>query len=178
MRQRDDAGASLCTHGPRTAHPPGDELERRFKAGEAVYEEDMVHRPPGVSGGGGGGGALADVEGGFTPASSWLSDEVRLRPSGGAPRRACRPHHLCADMHVMHVIRVRARTCMKLGRPCHAPQAGAAGAAASFTRVVVGDLKPDVLAALADEDAALGVLRDLAHLYHYYTHGPKGNAFM
>jgi len=48
----------------------------------------------------------------------------------------------------------------------------------SFTRVVVGDLKSEVLAALADEDGALSVLRDLAHLYHYYIHGPKGNAFM
>lgn len=44
--------------------------------------------------------------------------------------------------------------------------------------MVVGDLKPDVLGALADEEAALRVLRDLAHLYHYYIHGPKGNAFM
>jgi hypothetical protein len=43
--------------------------------------------------------------------------------------------------------------------------------------VVVGDLKPETLAALVD-DGALSVLRDLAHLYHYYIHGPTGNAFM
>jgi structural maintenance of chromosomes flexible hinge domain-containing protein 1 len=55
-----------------------------------------------------------------------------------------------------------------------APQGQAPG---SFTRVVVGDLKPDVLSQLA-EDGGLGVLRDLAHLYHYYIHGPAGNAFM
>ncbi|GBF97420.1 hypothetical protein Rsub_09586 [Raphidocelis subcapitata] len=114
----------------------GDELERRFKAGEAVYEEDMVHRPPGATAGAAGGAgqsAPADVEEGFRPASGWLSEEL-----GGA-------------------------------------EAGAP-AGASFTRVVVGDLKPDVLAALADPEAALGVLRDLAHLYHYYIHGPGGNA--
>ena len=112
----------------------GDELERRFRAGEAVYEEDMVHRPPGH-----GAAAAApadDVEAGFAPAAAWLAEEAAAAPGGGD------------------------------------------GGAGGFTRVVVGDLKPDALAALADEGAALGVLRDLAHLYHYYLHGPKGNAFM
>lgn len=59
-----------------------------------------------------------------------------------------------------------------------APSEPGAPRGASFTRVVVGDLKPDVLGALADPEGALGVLRDLAHLYHYYIHGPGGNAFM
>jgi hypothetical protein len=63
--------------------------------------------------------------------------------------------------------------------PTHdAPQAAPAPGGGSFTRVVVGDLKPDALAALSDDESAMGVLRDLAHLYHYYIHGPKGNAFM
>jgi hypothetical protein len=47
----------------------------------------------------------------------------------------------------------------------------------SFTRVVIGDLKPDVLAQLQDEAGAQALLRDLAHLYHYYLHGARGNAF-
>ena len=54
---------------------------------------------------------------------------------------------------------------------------GRHGAGGSFTRVVIGDLKPEVLGAIA-EDGGLSVLRDLAHLYHYYIHGPKGNAFV
>jgi hypothetical protein len=58
------------------------------------------------------------------------------------------------------------------------PAEPSAPASPGFTRVVVGDLKPDVLAALSDDEGALGVLRDLAHLYHYYIHGPRGNAFM
>ncbi|KAI8466921.1 MAG: hypothetical protein J3K34DRAFT_524164 [Monoraphidium minutum] len=136
----DDAVHELCIRGA--------ELERRFKAGEAVYEEDMLHRPPGAAappagGGGAGGGELADVEEGFAPGAAWLAEEVA-----------------CADA----------------AAPTGAP-APAGGGGASFTRVVVGDLKPDVLAALA-EDGGLSVLRDLAHLYHYYIHGPKGNAFI
>lgn len=53
--------------------------------------------------------------------------------------------------------------------------AGSAGS--SFTRVLVYELKPDVLAQLNDGDEGRGVLRDLAHLYHYYLHGPAGNSF-
>lgn len=51
------------------------------------------------------------------------------------------------------------------------------GAIPSFTRVVVGDLKEDVLALLvgSDGDGAGSICRDLAHLYHYYLHGAKGN---
>lgn len=58
-----------------------------------------------------------------------------------------------------------------------APEGGGAPAGGSFTRVVIGDLKPEVLSAIS-EDGGLSVLRDLAHLYHYYIHGPKGNAFV
>ncbi len=47
----------------------------------------------------------------------------------------------------------------------------------SFTRVLIYDLKPEVLAELCDEDDGASILRDLAHLYHYYLHGAKGNQF-
>lgn len=57
--------------------PPGAELERRFKAGEVVYEEDMVHRPAGVVAAAPGDAAMADVEEGFAPAASWVAEEVR-----------------------------------------------------------------------------------------------------
>jgi hypothetical protein len=45
----------------------------------------------------------------------------------------------------------------------------------SFTRVLVYDLKDEVLEQLSDEDRGATILRDLAHLYHYYLHGEKGN---
>eukprot|EP00775_Hariotina_reticulata_P002831 gene2831-3124_t len=48
---------------------------------------------------------------------------------------------------------------------------------ASFTRVMVHDLKPDVLEQLLDRDNGQSILRDLAHLYHYYLHGAQGNTF-
>jgi hypothetical protein len=73
----------------------GAELERRFRAGEVVYEEDMVHRPPGVAaaagggdGVGGGGGEQAAVEAGFAPAAAWLAEEAEA--SGGRGRVWCR----------------------------------------------------------------------------------------
>ena len=43
--------------------------------------------------------------------------------------------------------------------------------------MIIGDLKPDVLEQLQDETGAQGLLRDLAHLYHYYLHGAEGNSF-
>lgn len=52
----------------------------------------------------------------------------------------------------------------------------AAGDAESFTRVIVGDLKPDVLQQLAHDDQGLHICRELAHLYHYYLHGEAGNS--
>lgn len=45
----------------------------------------------------------------------------------------------------------------------------------SFTRVVIADLKPEVLQQIADSDKYEQVCRDLAHLYHYYLHGEYGN---
>lgn len=45
----------------------------------------------------------------------------------------------------------------------------------SFTRVLVYDLKGEVLEQLTDADKGATILRDLAHLYHYYLHGEKGN---
>ena len=45
----------------------------------------------------------------------------------------------------------------------------------SFTRVLVYDLKDEVLEQLSDADRGATILRDLAHLYHYYLHGEKGN---
>lgn len=45
----------------------------------------------------------------------------------------------------------------------------------SFNRVLVYDLKDEVLEQLSDEDRGATILRDLAHLYHYYLHGEKGN---
>jgi hypothetical protein len=47
--------------------------------------------------------------------------------------------------------------------------------AASFTRVTVADLRADVLNLVRDSDSGAMVCRDLAHLYHYYLHGPSGN---
>jgi hypothetical protein len=45
----------------------------------------------------------------------------------------------------------------------------------SFTRVLVYDLKDEVLEQLSDDDRGATILRDLAHLYHYYLHGENGN---
>ena len=45
----------------------------------------------------------------------------------------------------------------------------------SFTRVIVADLKPEVLQQIAAVDKYEQVCRDLAHLYHYYLHGQHGN---
>ena len=45
----------------------------------------------------------------------------------------------------------------------------------SFTRVIVADLKPEVLQQITDTDRYEQVCRDLAHLYHYYLHGQYGN---
>ena len=50
------------------------------------------------------------------------------------------------------------------------------GAAPHWTRVTVARLKPDVLAALAADKGCRQLARTLAHLYHYYVHGPAGRA--
>ena len=52
----------------------------------------------------------------------------------------------------------------------------AEGAAPHWTRVTVARLKPDVLAALAADKGCRQLARTLAHLYHYYVHGPAGRA--
>eukprot|EP00892_Ulva_mutabilis_P012666 jgi/Ulvmu1/9772/UM056_0012.1 len=44
----------------------------------------------------------------------------------------------------------------------------------TFTRVTVADIKPDILEQFQGEEAE-NVCRQLAHLYHYYLHGPLGN---
>ena len=51
----------------------------------------------------------------------------------------------------------------------------ACGEGGSFTRVVVGDLKPDILQQLADDTGGAHICRELAHVYHYYLHGEGGN---
>ncbi|PRW58303.1 Structural maintenance of chromosomes flexible hinge domain-containing 1 [Chlorella sorokiniana] len=52
---------------------------------------------------------------------------------------------------------------------------GTAGTGPSFTRVVIGDLKPDVLRQIMDGEQGGHVCQELAHLYHYYLHGEQGN---
>jgi structural maintenance of chromosomes flexible hinge domain-containing protein 1 len=45
----------------------------------------------------------------------------------------------------------------------------------SFTRVIIGDLKPDILQQLANDAGGAQICRELAHVYHYYLHGEAGN---
>ena len=47
--------------------------------------------------------------------------------------------------------------------------------AASFTRVTIGQLKPAILKQMAEEVKKPHIARTLAHLYHYYLHGERGN---
>lgn len=54
-------------------------------------------------------------------------------------------------------------------------QAEASEAAAGFTRVVIGQLKPDILRQIAEDARGQKLCRALAHLYHYYLHGEEGN---
>ena len=54
---------------------------------------------------------------------------------------------------------------------CQAPFADAA----SFTRVVIGQLKPDILRQVAEDARGQKLCRALAHLYHYYLHGQEGH---
>jgi structural maintenance of chromosomes flexible hinge domain-containing protein 1 len=45
----------------------------------------------------------------------------------------------------------------------------------SFTRVIIGDLKADVIDQLVSDDEGAHICTELAHLYHYYLHGENGN---
>ena len=45
----------------------------------------------------------------------------------------------------------------------------------SFTRVLIGQVKPNILRQIADQWAMKQLRRDLGHLYHYYLHGPQGS---
>lgn len=45
----------------------------------------------------------------------------------------------------------------------------------AFTRVIIGDLKPEILQQLTADFDGGQLCRELAHLYHYYLHGEKGN---
>lgn len=54
-------------------------------------------------------------------------------------------------------------------------QPEACGEGSSFTRVVIGDLKPDILQQLADDTGGAHICKELAHVYHYYLHGEGGN---
>lgn len=47
---------------------------------------------------------------------------------------------------------------------------------ASFTRVIIGDLKPEILRQMVgDGEQGPAICQELAHLYHYYLHGETGN---
>ena len=48
-------------------------------------------------------------------------------------------------------------------------------AGAGFTRVIIGELKAEVVRQLAEEAGVRQLCRSLAHLYHYYLHGDPGN---
>lgn len=46
---------------------------------------------------------------------------------------------------------------------------------ASFTRVVIGQLKSDILRQISEDLRGQKLCRALAHLYHYYLHGEEGS---
>jgi hypothetical protein len=49
------------------------------------------------------------------------------------------------------------------------------GLGRSFTRVLIGDLKPDIMELIMGEEAGRRICQQLAHLYHFYLHGAAGN---
>jgi len=54
-------------------------------------------------------------------------------------------------------------------------QSGNSGTESSFTRVIIGNLKMEILEQLSDDIQGTHLCRELAHLYHYYLHGDRGN---
>ncbi|KAL0055143.1 hypothetical protein WJX82_007626 [Trebouxia sp. C0006] len=88
---------------------------------------------------------LSPTEGMFPAAHDWVAGELQQTPAQAADRVA------------------------------DSQQLQAAPSDHSFTRVVIADLKPEVLQQIADSDKYEQVCRDLAHLYHYYLHGEYGN---
>jgi hypothetical protein len=101
-----------------------EDLEKRYRNQEAVYEEDMVHRNPGDT------STLNSMEARFPVTHNWVHEEVKLTTAS--------------------------------------PTSG-------FTRVIIGDLKPQILRQLADDQGGAKICTELAHLYHYYIHGQDGN---
>lgn len=166
------------------------ELERRYREGQAVYEEDMLHRQPGDA------SSLAAYERPFPAAQAMLQQEVRARTCARGAH-ACMPQSsnaqpqpqwrrppliaFCcsgaAALQVAGAAEADGSPAADAGNPAGNPAASTSSAAGSFTRVLIYDLKPDVLGQLTDEAEGQAVLRDLAHLYHYYLHGARGNTF-
>lgn len=84
-------------------------------------------------------------------------------------------HHalrtMCSAARIQHstcVWRVRHAPCILLCLP-----AVRQASCPSFTRVTITDLKEEVMEQIANKEAAESVCKDLAHLYHYYLHGPE-----
>jgi structural maintenance of chromosomes flexible hinge domain-containing protein 1 len=177
----------------------GDELERRYRAGEAVYEEDMVHRPAGV------------VAAGAHEDDHDRAFEAVMRPWLEAETAPAAPLLAVGRPASAGVGGAGGGNSSTSPPPppdaAEAEAAAAASAAASagltFTRVMITDLKEDVLAQLLGQgsgggghggggsgsasppgggaadahDLGADITRDLAHLYHYYLHGAGGNTF-
>ncbi|KAK9800826.1 hypothetical protein WJX73_002958 [Symbiochloris irregularis] len=103
------------------------DLEQRYKQGQAVYEDDLVHRCAGDA------STLLPMEAPFPIARSWVEHEAEQQD---------------------------------------AEEAGPDSS--SFTRVVIGQLKADILRQVAEDAQGQKLCRALAHLYHYYLHGEDG----
>ena len=48
------------------------------------------------------------------------------------------------------------------------------GSRRSFTRLLVSDLKPDVVAQVQSQESCQQICSELAHIYHFYLHGTEG----
>lgn len=123
----------------------GDELERRYRAGEAVYEEDMVHRPPGAWGAAGGSSAVDEDERAFEAVTRpWLEGET----AAAAPVEAAAVAVAPARPGSGGGARSASPTPVPDGPEAAAAASAAASSGPTFTRVMVTDLKEDVLAQL------------------------------